>query len=130
MGLSLGGSLVISLPPIRISPLLGRSNPASIRSVVVLPQPEGPRKVTNSPCLMVRLKSFTATKPSSKARHRDLNSRKRSDCVLLLNAVSSHLSSAYSLILHSSVNNIRPLWRPYIVQCAIRQHTVLSFIHS
>ena len=35
-------------------PPLGMSKPASIRKVVVLPQPEGPRKVTNSPCFMVR----------------------------------------------------------------------------
>ena len=31
------------------------SSPASARSVVVLPQPEGPSSTTNSPCRMCRL---------------------------------------------------------------------------
>ena len=48
-----------------ISPSDKSSNPAIIRSVVVLPQPEGPRKEKHSPSLMERLKSLTAvTVPS------------------------------------------------------------------
>ena len=48
-----------------ISPSLRSSNPAIMRSVVVLPQPLGPRKEKHSPSLMVRLKSLTAvTVPS------------------------------------------------------------------
>ncbi len=35
--------------PTAISPDLGRSRPAIERSVVVLPQPEGPSSVKNSP---------------------------------------------------------------------------------
>ncbi len=45
----LGLRLVTSDPPIRIWPELGVSNPAIIRRIVVLPQPDGPRKETNSP---------------------------------------------------------------------------------
>lgn len=41
------------------SPLSGERNPAIIRSVVVLPQPEGPSKVTNSPSCISRLTSFS-----------------------------------------------------------------------
>src|SRR5919198_293838 len=37
-------------PPIAISPARGRSRPAIERSVVVLPQPLGPRRVKNLPC--------------------------------------------------------------------------------
>lgn len=48
----------------RISPEEGRSNPAIIRRVVVFPQPDGPRKVTNSPRFTVKEKSETALKPS------------------------------------------------------------------
>ena len=33
----------------RISPAVGSSKPATMRSVVVLPQPEGPSSVRNSP---------------------------------------------------------------------------------
>jgi hypothetical protein len=44
-----GGSPVTSLPPIRISPASGSSSPATQRSVVVLPQPEGPSRQTNCP---------------------------------------------------------------------------------
>ena len=41
-------------------PPSGRSNPAIIRSSVVLPQPEGPSSVKNSPASMARLTPSTA----------------------------------------------------------------------
>src|ERR1019366_2597341 len=41
-------------------PAVGRSNPAIIRRVVVLPQPEGPRNDTNSPGSIARSKLWTA----------------------------------------------------------------------
>src|SRR5258708_5815278 len=43
------GSLKQDLPAIRMSPLSGSSKPAIIRSMVVLPQPDGPSSVQNSP---------------------------------------------------------------------------------
>ena len=43
-------------------PPSGRSKPAIIRSSVVLPQPEGPSSVKNSPASMARLTSSTAVK--------------------------------------------------------------------
>src|SRR5262245_35025795 len=55
-----GGTHVMSRPSIVISPAVGFSKPAIIRSVVVLPQPEGPRNDTNSPFSTARLKSMTA----------------------------------------------------------------------
>ena len=55
-----GGSSVMSLPSMRIWPRSGRMNPASIRSVVVLPQPEGPRRATNSRSLIASERSSTA----------------------------------------------------------------------
>ena len=45
-----GGTKVRSLPSIWIFPVVGNSNPAIIRRVVVLPQPLGPKNETNSPC--------------------------------------------------------------------------------
>ncbi|MNT35914.1 hypothetical protein D3C72_1719640 [compost metagenome] len=57
-----GGSREMSRPPCQISPLPGRSSPAIARSRVVLPQPEGPRKQTNSPCSMAREISLRAWK--------------------------------------------------------------------
>ena len=51
----------MSSPSIRIAPAVGISKPAIIRSVVVLPQPLGPRNETNSPCSTARSKSSTAT---------------------------------------------------------------------
>ena len=42
-----------------ISPSLGSSSPAIMRIVVVLPQPEGPRKTTNSSSAMSRSTSRT-----------------------------------------------------------------------
>ena len=52
--------MLILLPSSVISPVVGSSKPATIRSVVVFPQPDGPSKVTNSPFFTSRLKSSTA----------------------------------------------------------------------
>ncbi len=56
----LGRSLEISLPSMTMAPAVGISKPAIMRSVVVLPQPLGPRKETNSPCATSSVKSSTA----------------------------------------------------------------------
>ena len=44
-----GGNLVTSRPPMRMAPALGVSRPAMRRSVVDLPQPEGPSSTTKEP---------------------------------------------------------------------------------
>src|SRR5712692_8974425 len=48
-------------PSMMISPASGCSNPARRRSVVVLPEPLGPRIAKNSPLRMVRERRSTAT---------------------------------------------------------------------
>ena len=50
--------------PIKISPLVGSSKPATILNVVVFPQPEGPSKAKKDPAGMVSVKSLTAMKSS------------------------------------------------------------------
>src|SRR3954447_23000386 len=57
---------VTSSSPRKIWPEVGSSSPAIMRSVVVLPQPEGPSRQKNSPSRTVKLESFTAVK-SAKA---------------------------------------------------------------
>ena len=47
-GRLLGGVSAMSSPSITISPAVGVSRPASIRSSVVLPQPDGPSSAKNS----------------------------------------------------------------------------------
>ena len=44
-----GGSIVMSRSRSRIRPAVGSSKPPIIRSVVVLPQPDGPSSEKNSP---------------------------------------------------------------------------------
>ena len=56
------GSPVTSSPASSTVPALGSSKPAIIRSVVVLPQPEGPSSVKNCPSGMSRSISRTAVK--------------------------------------------------------------------
>src|ERR1700748_2828190 len=51
------------LPPILISPPVGCSRPATQRSVVVLPQPDGPRSTTISPAGTAKLTPSTAGLP-------------------------------------------------------------------
>src|SRR3990170_6817632 len=55
-----GGRSLTACPPIRISPAVGRSSPAMIRSKVVFPHPDGPRRTRNSPSLVDRSTPSTA----------------------------------------------------------------------
>src|SRR6266852_6037234 len=52
---------VTSSPPSRMRPEVGSSRPAIMRSVVVLPQPEGPKRQKKSPSRTVNEESRTAT---------------------------------------------------------------------
>src|SRR5215212_7186844 len=52
----------MSWSPIRIRPAVGSSRPATMRSVVVLPQPDGPSSAKNDPFGTVRDRSRTAAK--------------------------------------------------------------------
>src|SRR5690349_9981525 len=57
-------------PPIEMRPAVGCSSPATQRSVVVLPQPEGPSSTTISPAATVKLTSSTAGRPVAKTLRR------------------------------------------------------------
>ena len=82
---------VMSLPSIVIVPAVGCSKPAIMRSVVVLPQPDGPRNETNSPRSTARLKS------SHGARRRRSASGRRS-------------ARGRSSVRASCVSGRRPIW--------------------
>src|SRR3954469_20905815 len=58
-----GGSPVTTRPLMRTWPPVTSSSPATMRSVVLLPQPDGPTRTTNSPGSTSRLTSRTATTP-------------------------------------------------------------------
>ena len=65
----LGGMPVMSLPSTTIRPSSGRSKPATRRSAVVLPQPEGPSSERNSPSPSEMSIPFSAlTVPKSRWR--------------------------------------------------------------
>src|SRR5438046_10228442 len=58
---ALGGtSASMRSPPMKISPELGRSSPAIMRSRVVLPHPDGPSNTSSSPSRMDRSTPSTA----------------------------------------------------------------------
>ncbi len=57
---STGGRVVTSLPANFTCPAVGSMKPATMRKVVVLPQPEGPSSTRNSPSLMLSETSRTA----------------------------------------------------------------------
>ena len=63
VGRSCGSSSTSDWPSSMICPAVGNSWPPIIRRVVVLPQPEGPRRTTYSPWSTWRLTSSTATVP-------------------------------------------------------------------
>src|SRR5215813_9122024 len=60
MSRSLGGRSLTTRSPMEISPDVISSKPATMRRVVVLPQPDGPTNTMNSLSRMVRLTSLTA----------------------------------------------------------------------
>src|SRR4051794_9673488 len=64
MSRSFGVRSLTTRSPILISPSLISSRPASIRSAVVFPQPDGPTSTISSPSPISRLKSCTARVPS------------------------------------------------------------------
>ena len=53
---------MIFVSPTNIEPEVGSSKPATIRSVVVLPQPDGPNNAKNDPFGITRDRSSTALK--------------------------------------------------------------------
>src|SRR6476659_4721707 len=55
----------MSAPSMKIEPDVGASNPAISRSMVVLPQPDGPRSVRNSPGAIERSTLLTPIVPPS-----------------------------------------------------------------
>src|SRR5690348_4497884 len=55
-----GGRSFTRFPAITMSPSVARSRPAIMRSVVVLPHPEGPSRQTTSPAFTDRSASLTA----------------------------------------------------------------------
>jgi hypothetical protein len=55
-----GGSGVIGVSSSRMSPAVGCTKPAIAIRIVVLPDPDGPSSVTNSPRSIVSVTSSTA----------------------------------------------------------------------
>ena len=64
MSRSFGGTSLTTRSPMLTSPWLITSRPATIRSAVVLPQPDGPTRTMNSLSAMSRSSACTAVVPS------------------------------------------------------------------
>src|SRR5919204_3881704 len=64
MSRSRGSRSLTTRSPMRMSPSVISSRPASIRSAVLFPQPDGPTRTTNSPSAISSDKSLTAAVPS------------------------------------------------------------------
>src|SRR6478672_12895559 len=65
---------VTTRPPILIVPPVGCSRPATQRSVVVLPQPEGPSRTTISPAGTTKLTPSIAGRPTENCLRSSLTS--------------------------------------------------------
>src|SRR6266404_5601822 len=61
-----------TLPPMVISPPVGCSRPATQRSVVVLPQPDGPSSTTISPAGTAKLTPSIAGRPTENCLRRSV----------------------------------------------------------
>src|ERR1700726_451568 len=78
-----------TLPPMLISPEVGCSRPATQRSVVVLPQPEGPSSTTISPAGTAKLTPSIAGRPIANCLRRSVTS---SVAVMISPALRLHRS--------------------------------------
>ena len=90
------GTAETSLPSTRTSPASACSKPATIRSAVVLPQPDGPSRATSSPGAMSSdMLSSARTVPNARVTSRsDTLVPAASDvAVITLVAISSRLLS-------------------------------------
>src|SRR5438552_10046219 len=66
MSRSWGDTPFTTLPPIRMRPRVGLSSPATQRSAVVFPHPDGPTRIMNSPSAIWSERSSRATAPPGK----------------------------------------------------------------
>src|SRR3979409_155128 len=66
MSRSRGATALTTRSPMRTSPSVIDSSPASIRSAVVLPEPDGPTRTMNSPSAMSSVRSRTASTPAKR----------------------------------------------------------------
>src|SRR3954453_6009067 len=111
------------LSPTRISPSEGSTKPAISRRVVVLPQPDGPRRQTRRPCSIVSdMSSTTASAPYRLVRFRNSTDATRfppvmlvADCTALLPDYRTNLARRpRQLAATSPLGEIAPLTFPGI----------------
>ena len=74
------GTCCMARPPMRMAPAVGVSKPASIIRQVVLPEPDGPSRVRNSPLRICRSRSRTTRVRPSKLLLMCSNSNIRKVC--------------------------------------------------
>ena len=103
MSRSLGGRSLTTRSPIRISPDVTCSSPASMRSSVDLPQPDGPTRTTNSPSAMsMETPCSTSTVP------KDL----RTSRIVTTAMLRSPLSLSLTVAAHLGARNRLTVGRP------------------
>src|SRR6185437_2555950 len=93
-----GGSNVITLPLRKTSPAVGFSRPAITRIKVVLPHPDGPTMVRNSPSRVARSIPFRAWK-SPKIFARPLTSSTATALVLRAGCLAPDVAKPLPLLL-------------------------------
>src|SRR3954451_14955689 len=79
MSRSFGDRLFTSLSPMKSSPSVISSRPATMRSAVVFPQPDGPTSTRNSPSWMSSVRSKTGWTPLSYTLSTSLNATSAMD---------------------------------------------------
>src|SRR6267378_5895723 len=94
MSRSFGGTSFTTSPPMAISPSVMSSRPAIMRSVVVLPQPDGPTSTTNSLSAMSRSMPRTAGTSSY-----SLNTFRKFTCAIAL-ALGCASGQAGDVVVH------------------------------
>src|ERR1700722_11378834 len=115
MSRSRGARSVTSRPPIEMLPFVTSSSPASIRSRVLLPQPEGPTRTMNSPSSTRNVTSSTAMTPPAYSLV--------SDSIEISATISPHSDGCGDLTRDDDTANLEPVVEhDHIGERALAQH--------
>src|SRR5919112_2176801 len=101
----------MSSSPSSTFPAVGVSRPATMRNVVVLPHPDGPRRAKKEPAGMVSVRSSTATALPNDLRSPTSRRSRGSDFALVRSGTDHRLEQVLVLLLLALVERLEAVQR-------------------
>src|SRR5688500_19722687 len=107
----------MSSSPSSTCPAVGVSSPATMRSVVVFPQPDGPSRAKNEPAGMVSVRSSTATALPNCLRRPTRRRSRGSDFTAVRSGTDHRLEQVLVLLLLALVERLEAVQRRQRLLC-------------